>query len=463
VARNFLALGLGEAIARLIGFGATVWAIRALGAPTFGVIGVATAALLYFTRITDLGFDLGLGVREIAAEPAFATTGLPTVIAARLLLGTGLAAGLALVGFTLLPEPDGSVLAVYGLTLLATALGTRWVLLGFERGRVAALALTAGQLVMALGVLLLVRGPGDVSRVPAAQLAGEFVAVLCCAWALPPAVRRLAIRWDGALVRALLPRAWSLVASALLGIVVYNAGFLFLRVLHGATAVGYYAAAYTLVAFFLNLGQAYNLSLLPALTRLRRDSGSQLALYHTALAQVFALGLPLALGGAVVADQLVPLLYGSGYLLAAAPFAILIWSVPLNLLRDVPLMALVSAGEERQVFLQTLAAALLNLGLSAALIPRYGLIGAGGATLITEAARVAVALVAARRHGLALPGADRFFRALVAGLLMLGALMLGQRLPLWSVVGLGALVYAVGLWRMGGIRLAPGRLPALTV
>lgn len=435
-----------------------------LGAPTYGVVGVAAAALLYLTRITDLGLELGLGVREIAADPGFVTRGVPPVLAARLLLAGVLALGSVVVGVTLLPQPDGAALAIYGLTLLATATSTRWVLLGAERSRAAALAMTFGQLAMALLVLAMVRGPGDVAWVPAAQVGGDLLAAVLCALALPAAVRALPVRLEFATLRPLLPRAWSLVASALLGIVIYNANFLFLRALSGPAAVGWYAAAYTLVTFFLNIGQAYNLSLLPALTRLRTDGESQLDLYHTALAQVSAVGLPLALGGSLVAPALVGLLYGPGYAEAALPYALLIWSVPLNLLRDVPLMALLSAGEERMVFRITLAAALLSLALNALLIPMFGLVGAATATVLTEAVRGGLAIWAARRHGLPFPGPGRFWRTLGASAAMAGVLVLGMgRVPTLVLVPTGALAYAAALWAVGGIRVARGRLPALSV
>src|SRR5262245_23447781 len=53
VARGFLALGAGEAVSRLIAFGATIYAARVLGPAAYGVLGVATAVVLYLNRIAD--------------------------------------------------------------------------------------------------------------------------------------------------------------------------------------------------------------------------------------------------------------------------------------------------------------------------------------------------------------------------------------------------------------------------
>ena len=64
-----MALGLGEAAARLIGFIAMLVVARRVGASMYGVIGVATAVVLYLNRVVDGGLELGLGVREVARDP----------------------------------------------------------------------------------------------------------------------------------------------------------------------------------------------------------------------------------------------------------------------------------------------------------------------------------------------------------------------------------------------------------
>jgi len=463
VNRSFLALGLGEAIARLVGFAATVWAIRVLGASTYGVIGVATAVILYFNRITDLGFDLGLGVREIAADNSFLARSAPAVLGLRTLLAVGLAAALTLVGVLFLPQPDGAVIAVLGLTLLAVGSNTRWIHLGAGRSRTAALALTAGQLLMAALVLGLVRGPGDVSTAAGAQVAGDLLAALLLVVALGRSGRSIRVTVDWQVLGPLMPRCWALVASALLGILIYNANFLFLRVLYGAAAVGYFAAGYTLVTFFLNLGIAYNLSLLPSLTRLRDAGQDREVLYHTSLAQVFAVGVPAAVGGALLAERITGTLFGPGYAASAAPFALLVWSIPLNLLRDVPLMALLSAEGERWVFRVTLWSATLNLALNVALIPPLGVVGAALATVSTEAVRMVLAAGVARSRGFTLPGVGRFGKATLATLAMAGCLLLLPAVPAWLAIPTGGAVYLVVLAGLGGIRVVRGQLPALSV
>ena len=463
VARNFFALGLGEAAARLIGFVAMLVVARRVGASMYGVIGVATAVVLYLNRVVDGGIELGLGVREIARSPARLAEIVPSILTARLLVAGGLVLLVSIVGLAILPQPDGTTLVVMAFTLFAVGGGARWVHVGLNQSRFAAGAMTVGQVAAASLMILLVKGPGDVVKVPTFLLAGEGLASGLLLWWLGPEVRRLRaeIRWE--VIRPLAPRAAALVVSALLGIVIYNADFIFLRLLHGSAAVGYYNAAYTLVTFFLNLGTAYSLSLLPSLTRLAESRDDQHRLYHSAMAHVFAAGLPFAIGGSLLAGQITLLLYGTAYTSAAEPFRLLIWCLPLCLLRDVPLMALQAAGQESRILRITLLAAVLNLALNAVLIPRWAILGAAAATLITEGIRMLLALGFVGQAGYGLGWLGRLWRPLVASAAMAGVLTLAGPLPLGVAIPAGVAVYLLVLVAVGGLHIRGKALPILRV
>src|SRR5690606_28349872 len=104
---------------------------------------------------------------------------------------------LVVAGFVL-RQPDGAVLALYGLTLVMVGGSTRWIHLGLERTRFAAVSRIVGELTMVVLVLLLVRGPADVTRVPLAQFLGDSLAALL----LLAALRRSGIRLPVRLRRA---------------------------------------------------------------------------------------------------------------------------------------------------------------------------------------------------------------------------------------------------------------------
>jgi len=462
VARNFLALGSGEIVARVVGFGATVYIARALGAEAYGVLELAAAIVLYFTRIADAGFDLGLGVREMAAAPGEADELAASALTARTLVSLLCVAILGAVGLWILPAPEGPVLAAYGLTLLAVGVGSRWIHVGRERTRLVAVARTLGEVSMVLLVLALVRAPEHLIRVPFAKLAGDLLAAAILLWSLGRAGLPLRPRLDLERLRPLVRRALPLVLSAFFGLMIYNADLIFIRLFGARADVGHYAAAYTLISFLSNVGIAYALSLLPTLTRLETEPEEQRALYHAAHAHVVAVGLPVAVGGAMLAGPIIAVVFGGEYAAAGPALAVLMWSVPLALLRDLPVMALMSRGRERRILALTGQAAAVNLALNLALVPTLGIVGAAVATVVTEAIRMGLAVAAARPLAFRGPAASRYVRPLLASGVMAAALaLLGPRHAPVSVA-VGALAYLAALWAVGGIRLE-GRVPTLRV
>ncbi|MEP7325329.1 MAG: oligosaccharide flippase family protein, partial [Gemmatimonadota bacterium] len=403
------------------------------------------------------------GVREIAADPSRVATLAPAILTLRLTVAAGLAIVVASGGLLFLPQPDGAVLAVYSLTLLGVAANTRWIHLGLEDAGKVAMARIAGECTMVVLVVLLVHSAGDLARVPLAQFSGDMLAMLLMAHWLRRRHASLQLRWHWAAAAPVFRKAWPLVLHAVLGLMIYNSDLLFLRAFRSAAEVGYYVAAYTLISFLLNLGIAYSQSLLPTLTRLAVQPDQQQALYQTAMAQVFAASFPLAIGGFLLAPGIINLVFGPGYAPSVLALQILIGSIPIAFYRNVPQMALISAGHPKLVLRITLVAALINLALNIILIPEHGMAGAAAATVATEVVRTGMALFFAARFGFRFPRFDRLARSLAAGLAMAAVLLLVRHWPLGSALALGPLAYLAVLTATGGIRWRGGGLPSLSV
>ena len=111
---------------------------------------------------------------------------------------------------TTLRGPDGAVLACYGLTLLAVGGNTRWVHLGLEQARWAAIARAIGEATMLLLVLCLVHGTGDLARVPLAQFVGDGLAALAMAIWLGSRTRPIRVEWNWKVARPVLVAGWPL-------------------------------------------------------------------------------------------------------------------------------------------------------------------------------------------------------------------------------------------------------------
>lgn len=467
VARNFLTLAAGELAAALVAATTAVVLARKLGATAYGVVGVCTALMLYFSACVDGGIEF-LGPREIAADRAAVERVVPTILWRRLVVAATLAAVLAVVGGFFLPRPESVVLSAYGVTLLSVAASTRWILLGLESPGTVAAGRLLLECVELAAVLLLVQAPTDVARVPVAEFAGGIAAAALLAQAVRRRGVRLAGRLDLAAARPMLRRARPLMLSRLIGLVIYNSDLLVVRVFCGQEATGFYVAAYAVIRLLGVLSAASRLSLLPVLTRLRNDArqlprameGAR-ELYQAALAQLFAIGFPVAVGGCLLGPKIVATLFGAPYHSSTALFEVLIWSVPLLLLRGVSQTALVAANRPDLVLRVNGGVAAFGLLSNCLLVPVFGAAGAAGVTVATEAMRFIVAHYDAARQGFPAAGGGRYWRVVVAGAVMALALLAADLTSLWLAIPFGGIAYVAALVLVGGLRLGPDRFPVL--
>jgi O-antigen/teichoic acid export membrane protein len=91
VARNFVALAGGDAVARVVAFLAGAYVARHLGPGELGAMLFASAVLLYFQNLSECGIDL-LGVRHVAEDVARIERVAPAILGARVVVSCTLAA-----------------------------------------------------------------------------------------------------------------------------------------------------------------------------------------------------------------------------------------------------------------------------------------------------------------------------------------------------------------------------------
>ena len=447
---RFAALGGGEAAARLLAFLGTVYLARTLPPALYGVVGFVAGVMLYLTQVVDRGVEL-VGVGLTAHADAADATLVPPLVAARFRAAAVVIGTVVLAGLVLLPQPDGALLAGASLTLLATALSTRWLHVGHERVQVVAVARTLGEGTALVLTVLLVRDAGSVEHLPGIQFGGAIFA----SGVMLAALRRRGapLRWDDAreVAAPVLRRGRPVVAFTLLGLVLFNFDLLFLRAWSGADSAGYYAVAYAVIAFLANLLIAFAHALLPSLARHAGDAPARDVLFADAMAQALAVTLPLAVGAWYVAPMVLEGVYGSAYLPGVVALRWLLASIPLAAVRELVIAALLAGERETDVLRVNAVAVACNVLLVVGLVPAYGLAGAAIATLVAEIVRTWLAIRALGRAGYRGFAPGRLVKPGVATAVMSGALWFVAPGSVWSSVPLGIASYALVLAGVGGL------------
>lgn len=453
--RSFFGLAAGEAVARILSFVAMLVVARRLGPSMYGVIGVASGILLYLNQVADGGIELA-GVPAVARQKEELDDLVSATLSVRILIAIALTVIVVGIGVVAFPQPDGSILALYALSLAFVAAGTRWVFVGLQQTTWVAGARIAGEFIALILVVIAVRDVGDVAVVPIAAVVGSAIV----ASVMLIGLRQLGVRplpklhW--ATSQPLFARSPHLVGFTLLGLVLFNADLIYLRFISGQAAAGYYAAAYTFIAFAANLAVAWAHSVMPAMAVYDRADSQRNAVYETSMLLAYTVALPVAVGGILTAGPLIDLVFGPEYVPAVRALIWLLPAVPIAAVREIGVVGLIGTpGGERKLVRINASCVVFNLAILLPVVPRYGLVGAAVVTVLTEVVRLVLAFGFARQEGFHSPAVVRFLKPTFAAVAMVPVLLATGNRPFLFMVLVGGAVYVTVLLATGVLRFRP--------
>ncbi len=449
---NYLALSGGTFASQFLNFLVILYLARVLGVTRFGEVALAQAIVLYFRLGSDLGLDM-LGNRRVAGHRNEVADEAGGLVGVRLLNATMAFVLLVAVALALgWSSPLARLLVVFGLSLFPVALSLEWAFAGLERMDLVGMSRAVGAAIWLGLVVLVVHRAADAMAVPAAYVGG----VACAAVWLGavfwrghgrPAFRLRLVEWWDAVCQAL-PLGLAFIVIQ----VYYGFGAVALGAFDGARAVGLYAAPQKIVLFLTSLAGLFGSALFPRLVLLRATGPDDFGrLLQVAAHVMVVLGLPLAVGGTMVAPALVPLFFGVGYEASVPVFRVLIWSVT-TVFANVPFAYALLASDRRKAYLgAAVAGALVNVAANLVLIPRFHLMGPALSTIGAEVVVLGVLVVAAR--DVARIKVTRILAASAAASgVMVVALRLAAGVPVLGRVGVGVVAYVLGLVLVRGVR-----------
>lgn len=460
--RNILKLSIGDFAAKAAYFLAFVYMAHKLGVANYGVLEFSLAVRTYLLLLADAGLELW-AVREAAKgeDPVRLTA---RIVPGRLALAVIALAAAVVLGFVPGNLHLNQVLPLLTLTVLVQAFNLKWVFMGRERMTRVAVGLVASQLAFAGCVVLLVHRPSDLILVPAAFLVSELVLTVYFWRFFVQLYGRPRLSPDWSSIRSMSRPVLTLGAAQCLGLMNYNVDSILIGVMLGPGPVGWYAAAYKPITASLTVVVTYFQGLFPALSRSYhedREKFREIVVRSVRFSAIFA--IPLGVGGSLLADPVIHLLFGDSYAASVVPLQLLAWSAVLVTLRGNFRYPLNAAGKQQLDLTCAGAASALNVVLNLLLIPRYGIVGAGAATLGSEIGWFLLARHLFVRHVLDLRLLPVVWRPVLAGGGMAATLLLASQIP-WMLRACASLgVYGLVLILTGEpeLRLAwvsPGRM-----
>lgn len=439
----------------VLGIGAASIAIttRYLGVDGYGRMALALTFLQTFGVLADAGL-LTVTVREISRRPERAGELVSTTLLLRLLLSLVVLVVAVLVSLAL----------PYDRTVrLAILIAGAPFVLGLLNGAI--VAVFQSRLAMTRPVIADVTGRAcTFLALVAAVLADLGFYVVVATTGVGAAVTLALTWWFSRDVVTIRPRLdWTrgrplMVASIPVGLtlavneIYFRADTLLISFFKDFDDVGAYSLAYRVVELIGVFPAIVMTSVFPLMSRYLSQNRELAVRTVDAAADLFtALGLAVAVGGAILAPQVVELAGGAQFDHAAAPLRLLFAGAMLAAVSGLLGFLLIAAGRQRSALKLSLIALVLNLALNVALIPPFGIEAAAATAVVSDAFLLAGGLVLARRHLGITPRFAIAPRAAVAAAAMAAPLLLLDGQSIVLLAPLGALVFGAALYLLGGI------------
>lgn len=394
---NIAALAVVQLLGYVTPLATVPYLVRTLKPAQFGLLSFAQGLVLYFSLLTDYGFNFS-STRAIAThrhEPEAVSRIFWSTITAKIILMTASAFGLTLL-ITLMPKLRGtpSLYAAAFLYVVGTAFFPVWLFQGLEQMKTAAIAFGTARLLTIPALFLWVRSQEDYVAAAAIQASVEVTASLILA---PIVWKRIKVGWyrpSLSDIRQTFRQGWPLFLSGSALYLGTSSTAVILGFVAGKTQVGYYSAADKLVKAVIAALNPLSQALYPHITAIRVQSALvALQLIRKSFVITVLLSLSASVVLFAVAEPVCRVVLGSSF---ANSGHVLRWLSPLPLL--VGLMSVLGTqtmlvfGMDSMMSRIMLVGAVSGIPLTAALSFLFGASGAAIASVISAALMV-VAMV----------------------------------------------------------------------
>jgi O-antigen/teichoic acid export membrane protein len=453
VAHNAGLLAVSNVLVRGLGMGMMIVLARYLKPGPYGTYQRAEAFVFLFSIVVNLGLDMIL-TREVAKHRARASEYFSCILVCKAI--TGLLAYGIILGVAASRGYSGDLLwaiRIFGAILLLNSFSETCgaVFQGFQEMRYVALAHLAAQVVFLSAGLTCVLAHRSLHWILACLALGAITQ-----WVFSAVVLRRAfhVRWSFpgfATVRFLLRESLPLALAASFVLVYQQIDAVMLGEFKGDAEVGLYKAGAKFLLLFTVMRDSLMVSIYPVFASLGRSEPARLSsLLSRVVRYQVGLGLYFILCF-ILLSRLAPALLGPEYVHSGTLLPILGWILLPQTISIACGRALIATGRQDRLLISTGLSLGVNVGLNLMWIPRWGILGAAGASVVSEIVVAALNVLLVRR----VIGPTHFTRELARPVLaaaLAGAAMFPLRhLHLVVAFPLLALFYLIALFLLRAV------------
>lgn len=440
----------------MLAFVGVVYLAHVLGPESFGRLNFALALTAHFMLLTNLGLTR-LGTQEIAKTPQLIGQYTGNIVAMRLCLASiGLLVLVVLMTLIDKPLEVKYLIVLFGAGLIPGAVLLDWSFQGGERMEYIALSriLTVGLYTVCL--LLAVKSPDQLLRVPCFQFGAGLLAAAVLLILFSRTFPNLRLQFDFSRWKDLLRRALPLGIALIMVQLIYYVDTVILGFMRSDAEIGYYNAAYKIVIVCVGTAGNFFESIFPLMARYYNTAKEQFIQVQTLNVRLmFCISIPIVVGGSILAKTIILTLYGPDYQGSIDVFYLLIWIPAIVYVNTVYAWGL-WAMDMHMLYMKIVAIQLaVNISFNIILIPHWGILGAAVATILSEIVGLPLYYVSFNRKvHLKFSVVYNIVKPLLSSGVMaifLYFMIRNFTVNAFVLVSLGCAVYAVAMLGMNGI------------
>ncbi len=377
---------LGERVLKIISeLFIGIWIARYLGPKQFGLLSFVVAIVAIVNAIAALGLN-PIVVRDLVKEPVGKFQILGTAFTLQLIAGgIGL---LTVIGMVLLLRPGDKLSLIVSIVLGVTVVfKSSWVIkYWFEAQVQSKYVVWVESLILVLvsianiGMILL--NAPLLAFVWVSFAEALLVALTLFAVYIYSSNGVLGWKFDRMRAKALLGSSWPLIISGFAVILNMKIDIIVVGLMMDDKSVGIYSAASRISSAWFFIPMIIAQSIGPKIIEMKNQVNPQ---YMPVIQKLLDLMVLISLPGAIlivlVADEAIPLLFGSDYADAAKVLIIHIWSGIFVFLSVAAGRYMIAEEIQHLIMGRTILGLVINIVLNFVLIPLYGLTGAAIASL----------------------------------------------------------------------------------
>ena len=443
--KNTFWLWLGQIASQLIRMLVIIYSARALGSAGYGAFAYALSLAGFFIVFSDIGINTIL-TRDSAEHPQQRKQYIATVFIIKQILVVFSFLLLLIIGSGINKIPSSrEILPLVALIFAFDALKDFGVALtrSLEKMEIEALVSVLGSIVLAgLTFFLLSLSPTPEHLAYAYLLSSAFSFLIIL---IPQQkyFRETFKNFRLKLIRPILGSSLALAFSSLFGSIVIYADTIILGWFASVQNIGFYNAAQRPIQFLYLVSGIIASAVLPVMARLAKNNSPELKkIIEKTLALIMLAGLPIVAGGALLSQPIILFLFGAEYSASGLIFKILIFTLlfiyPAHLLTNL----IIVFNRQKEIIKYWLFSALVIILASLIFIPKWGIIGAALAALLSRAIGNGLGFFQAKKiksfHFFS-PLKKIALATLFMSLLIL--LLLSASWPLAAIIILGAIFY----------------------